>query len=103
MEGVVALVLALLSIPFILPFVSFLMTRKLRGRVDDLEARIDQQNDQISRLSIQLNKLKEDGCNGVQRVQRVQRACNESVAARAAADQVRPKEPRRLQSKSRSR
>ena len=35
MEGAVALVLALLSIPFILPLVSFLMNRKLRSRVDD--------------------------------------------------------------------
>ncbi len=61
MEGAVALVLALLSIPFILPLVSFFMARKLRGRVDDLEARIAQQDDQILRLSNQLNRLKQEG------------------------------------------
>ena len=61
MEGAVALVLALLSIPFILPLVSYLMARKLRGRVDDLETRVVQQNDQILRLTLQLNKLKQEG------------------------------------------
>ena len=61
MEGAVALVLALLSIPFILPLVSFVITRKLRSRVDDLEARIVLQNDQITRLTNQLHKLKQEG------------------------------------------
>ncbi len=61
MEGAVALVLALLSIPFILPLVSFLIARKLRARVDDLEARIALQDDQIFKLSNQLHKLKQEG------------------------------------------
>ena len=61
MEGAVALVLALLSIPFILPLVSFVMARKLRARVDDLEARIALQDDQIFKLSNQLHKLKQEG------------------------------------------
>ncbi len=60
MEGAVALVLALLSIPFILPLVSFLIARKLRARVEDLEARIVLQNDQIIRLTIQFHKLKQE-------------------------------------------
>ena len=61
MEGAVALVLALLSIPFILPVVSFLIARKLRGRVDDLEAKLVNQEGQILRLTIQLNKIKQEG------------------------------------------
>src|SRR5688572_29096122 len=61
MEGAVALVLALLSIPFILPLISWFMARKVRARVDDLEARIAEQDERIQRLTVQLNKLKETG------------------------------------------
>jgi hypothetical protein len=84
MEGAVALVLALLSIPFILPLVSYLMARKLRGRVDDLEARIAQQDDQIVRLSNQLNKLKQEGV--ARRGRARADAAGESVGAGTAAD-----------------
>ena len=40
MEGAVALVLALLAIPFVLPFISWVSSRNTRRRVDELENRI---------------------------------------------------------------
>ena len=86
MEGAVALVLALLSIPFILPLVSFLIARKLRARVDDLEARVVQQNEQISRLTIQLNKLKQEGVAAAP-------PAAASAAARAPVPPVKVSEP----------
>lgn len=61
MEAAVALGLAILSVPFILPFVSWLSARKTRARVDDLEVRIAEQDERIQRLTLQLNKLKETG------------------------------------------
>ena len=61
MEGAVALVLALLAIPFVLPFISWVSSRNTRRRVDELENRIIEQDDRISRLSNQLALLKEKG------------------------------------------
>ncbi|HEX6215324.1 MAG TPA: DUF2339 domain-containing protein, partial [Vicinamibacterales bacterium] len=61
MEGAVALVLALLSIPFVLPIISWVMTRRLRRRVEDLEALLARQDDRISALSNQFARLKTDG------------------------------------------
>src|SRR5688500_12583285 len=62
MEGIVALVvLAIVSIPLILPLISWLIARKVRARVDDLEARVAEQDERIQRLTLQLSKLKETG------------------------------------------
>src|SRR5688572_13262956 len=61
MEGAVALVLALLSIPFVLPIISWVTTRRLRRRVEDLEALLSRQDDRITSLTYQLGKLKTDG------------------------------------------
>jgi hypothetical protein len=60
MEGAVALVLALLSIPFILPFVSWFMARKLRDRVDELEERIAAQDELIRGLT-QIGRIRREG------------------------------------------
>ena len=49
-----------------------LMARKLRGRVDELEDRVVQQDDRITRLTIQLAKLKEGRRARLQRVQPLQ-------------------------------
>ena len=40
MEGAVAFVLALLAIPFVLPIISWVMARRLRRRVEELEERL---------------------------------------------------------------
>src|SRR5687768_17354879 len=61
MEGAVALVLALLSIPFILPLVSWVMARRLRTRVEDLESRLAQQDERIHNLTAQLSRLRSEG------------------------------------------
>ena len=61
MEGAVALVIALLAIPFVLPFISWVSSRNTRRRVDELENRIIEQDERISRLSNQLSQLKEKG------------------------------------------
>jgi hypothetical protein len=61
MEGAIALALSLLAIPFVLPIISWVMTRRVRRRVDDLEQRIVQQDDRILRLTVQLAKLKKEG------------------------------------------
>ena len=61
MEGAVALVLALLSIPFVLPLVSWVMARRLRTRVEDLEARLGQQDERILNLTNQLARLRTEG------------------------------------------
>ncbi|HUQ87246.1 MAG TPA: DUF2339 domain-containing protein, partial [Vicinamibacterales bacterium] len=61
MEGAVALVLALLAIPFVLPFISWASSRNTRRRVDELENRIADQDERISRLSNQLAQLREKG------------------------------------------
>ena len=45
MEGAVAIVLSLLAIPFVLPIISWVMARRLRQRVNDLEERIVQQDE----------------------------------------------------------
>jgi uncharacterized membrane protein len=59
--GAVAIVLTLLSIPFVLPIISWVMSRHTRQRVAELENRIAQQDERISRLAAQLSKLKETG------------------------------------------
>ena len=84
MEGAVALGLAILSIPFILPLISWLMARKVRARVDDLEARIGEQDERIQRLTVQLNKLKETG------VAAAAPAATTAPAPRAAAIELKP-------------
>src|SRR5688572_30213958 len=61
MEGAVALVLALLAIPFVLPIVSWVMARRARLRIDELEARLELQDDRITTLSNQLALLKKEG------------------------------------------
>ena len=61
MEGAVALVLALLAIPFVLPLISWVMARRVRRRVDELEERIVQQDERITRLTNQLTQLKKEG------------------------------------------
>ncbi len=61
MEGAVALVLALLAIPFVLPFIAWVSSRNAKRRVDELEDRIAQQDERITRLSNQLEKLKKEG------------------------------------------
>ena len=61
MEAAVALALAILSVPFILPLISWLIARKTRARVDDLEALLAQQDERISKLALELQKLKESG------------------------------------------
>src|SRR5688572_6655719 len=63
MEGAVALVLALLSIPFVLPIISWVMTRRLRRRVEDLEALLARQDERISVLSNQFARLKTEGAS----------------------------------------
>ena len=61
MEGAVALVLALLAIPFVLPLVSWVMARRVRERVNILEGLIAQQDERITRLTNQLAQLKKEG------------------------------------------
>ena len=61
MEGAVALVLALLAIPFVLPLVSWVMATRVRRRVEALEDRIAEQDERITRLTTQLAQLKKDG------------------------------------------
>ncbi|MBY0497501.1 MAG: DUF2339 domain-containing protein [Cyanobacteria bacterium] len=61
MEGAVALVLALLAIPFVLPLISWVMARRVRRRVDDLEALIARQDERITRLTTHLEKLEKEG------------------------------------------
>src|SRR5688500_20346341 len=61
MEGAVALVLALLSIPFVLPLVSWVMTRRLRTRVEDLEYRLAEQDERVTKLTNQLSRLQKEG------------------------------------------
>ena len=82
MEGAVALVLALLAIPFVLPFISWVSSRNTRRRVDELENRIIEQDDRISRLSNQLAQLKEKGV-----------APQPAAAASAVAAPAAPKAP----------
>lgn len=59
MDGAVAIVLSLLAIPFVLPIISWVMARRLRQRVEDLEQQLSQQGERIDRLSTQLSKLKD--------------------------------------------
>src|SRR5918993_5628514 len=61
MEGAVALVLALLAIPFVLPLVSWVMARRLKTRVEDLEARIAEQDERITNLTTELARVKKAG------------------------------------------
>ncbi|HEX6162130.1 MAG TPA: DUF2339 domain-containing protein [Vicinamibacterales bacterium] len=61
MEGAVALVLALLAIPFVLPLISWAMAARVRRRVDELEARLELQDERISELTGQLTQLKKQG------------------------------------------
>jgi uncharacterized coiled-coil protein SlyX len=58
LEGLVALGLAVLSIPFVLPLISWFVTRQLRVRIQRLEAQVSAQADQIRSLSAQLTKLR---------------------------------------------
>ena len=50
MEGAVALVLALLAIPFVVPIISWVMAARVRRRVDDLEAVVQMQDERIAEL-----------------------------------------------------
>src|SRR5688572_9696090 len=61
MEGAVALVLALLAIPFVLPVISWVMARNVRRRVDELEQRVAYQDESITRLTNQIAQLKKEG------------------------------------------
>ena len=61
MEAAAAFVLALLAVPFVLPIISWVMARRARQRIDELEARIAQQDERITRLTTQLTQLKKDG------------------------------------------
>ena len=61
MEGAVALILALLAIPFVLPLISWTMAVRVRRRVDDLEARLEWQDERITELTNQLALLKKQG------------------------------------------
>lgn len=60
MEGAVALGLAILAIPFVLPIISWLMARRVRVRVDELAARVAEQDERILTLTNQLANLKKD-------------------------------------------
>jgi uncharacterized membrane protein len=60
MEGALVLGLALLAIPFVLPLLSWVMARRLSRRVDELQDRIAQQDERITRLTNQLALLKKD-------------------------------------------
>jgi uncharacterized membrane protein len=59
MEAAVALALALLSVPFLLPIISWLIARKTRARVEDLEAKLARQEERLDALTLQFKKLKE--------------------------------------------
>src|SRR5688500_341971 len=54
----IALGLTLLSIPFLLPIISWVMTYRLRSRVLDLESRLAHQQGEISSLTTQLTQLR---------------------------------------------
>jgi len=54
----VGLALTLLSIPFLLPVISWVMTYRLRSRVAELEERLSEQRDQISTLTGQVSQLR---------------------------------------------
>ena len=54
----IGLALTLLSIPFLLPVISWVMTYRLRTRVSELEERLSQQRDQLSTLTGQLTQLR---------------------------------------------
>ena len=86
MEAAVALGLAILSVPFILPLISWLIARKTRARVDDLEALVARQDERIEQLSLQLKKLTDTGVVSP-------RPAAPSVAVAAAAPQVKVSEP----------
>lgn len=58
MEALVALGLAILSIPFVLPLISFFTLRALRARVAELEERIRAQGSEIRGLSNQLAQMR---------------------------------------------
>jgi uncharacterized membrane protein len=61
MEGAVVFGLLLLAIPFVLPIASWIVARRTRQRIEDLEARLAMQDDRISNLSNQLQQMKKDG------------------------------------------
>jgi len=54
----VGLALTLLSIPFLLPVISWVMTYRLRTRVAELEERLSEQRDQISTLTALVTQLR---------------------------------------------
>jgi uncharacterized membrane protein len=58
LEGLVAVGLALLSIPFVLPLISWFVMRGLKLRISDLEQRVGAQADEIRTLSGQLAKVR---------------------------------------------
>ena len=61
MEGAVLFGLLLLAIPFVLPIISWVMARRARQRIDELDARIALQDDRITTLSNQITLLKKEG------------------------------------------
>jgi uncharacterized membrane protein len=58
LEALVALGFALLSIPFVLPLISWFVTRQLRSRIMDLDARIGAQAEEIRSLSTQVARMR---------------------------------------------
>jgi hypothetical protein len=56
----IALALTLLSIPFLLPIISWVMTYRLRSRVIDLESRLAQQQGEIRALTSHVEHLLKD-------------------------------------------
>src|SRR5436190_5205387 len=60
MEGAVAFVIALLAIPFVLPIISWVMARRTRQRVDELESLVQLQDERITQLSLQLTQLRKE-------------------------------------------
>ena len=61
MEGLVALGLAILSVPFLLPIAAWVASRRLRHRVIALEAQVERQDQEILELRTALMRLSRTG------------------------------------------
>jgi len=61
MEAGIAFALLLLAIPFVLPIASWIVARRTRQRIEELEDRLAQQDERITVLSNQLTQLKKEG------------------------------------------
>src|SRR5687767_3694586 len=93
MEGAVALVLALLAIPFVLPLISWVMARRVRARVDNLEVLISRQDERITRLTTELAQLKKQGVAAPAPAQPVAAAPAPPQAPPVVAPPVAPARP----------